>query len=50
MAPVIADENVPLLNELIEQKASVSDLKVIIAVGGWDFSYVIAKQRKNTWH
>lgn len=38
---VIADTDVPLLQELVAQKAYASGLKVVIAVGGWTFSWVI---------
>ena len=38
---VIADEDEPLLQELIAEKNEFPDLKVILAVGGWAFSYAL---------
>ncbi|KAF5382647.1 hypothetical protein D9615_002709 [Tricholomella constricta] len=35
---VIANEDIPLLNQLVARKSEFSGLQVIIAVGGWDFS------------
>ncbi|KAL0952377.1 hypothetical protein HGRIS_006654 [Hohenbuehelia grisea] len=34
----LADEDVPLLKQLVAQKSSHPSMQVIIAVGGWDFS------------
>ncbi|KAF7339160.1 Glycoside hydrolase [Mycena venus] len=34
----LADADTPLLQQLVGQKANFPELKVIIAVGGWDFS------------
>ncbi len=36
----LEDADVPLLKQLVAQKASHPQLKIIIALGGWDFSYV----------
>jgi GH18 family chitinase len=33
------DDNTPL-QDLVKRKSDISGLKVLIAVGGWDFSYV----------
>ncbi|KAK7041727.1 hypothetical protein VNI00_009016 [Paramarasmius palmivorus] len=34
----LADQDVPLLKELVSQKEKYSSMKVTIALGGWDFS------------
>jgi GH18 family chitinase len=34
------DDNTPL-QDLVKRKSDISGLKVLIAVGGWDFSYVV---------
>ncbi|KAF5360156.1 hypothetical protein D9758_011368 [Tetrapyrgos nigripes] len=34
----LSDADVPLLQQLVNQKASNPGMKVIIAIGGWDFS------------
>ena len=38
---VIADEDKPLLEELVSVKEQVPGLKVVLAVGGWAFSCVL---------
>lgn len=38
---VIADEDKPLLEELVSVKERVPGLKVVLAVGGWAFSCVL---------
>lgn len=35
---MIAENDQPLLRELVERKSDISGLKVLIAVGGWAFS------------
>jgi hypothetical protein len=39
----IADADAPLLQQLVSLKSTYPGLQVIIAVGGWDFSYVFSK-------
>jgi GH18 family chitinase len=38
----LASADVPLLQQLVAQKTSNPSMKVLIAVGGWDFSWVLS--------